>query len=177
MVSAADLKIIMPHSTRIAEMLDPLNAAMEEYGIVTPPREAMFLAQVAHESSEMNFLREIWGPTAAQSRYEGNTRLGNTQPGDGKRFRGRGLIQVTGRANYLLVGGYLGVDLIAHPELLEQPVYAARSAGLYWQRHKLNNLADLGLIVPVTKAINGGLNGIDSRIKYWQTAKKVLGVS
>src|SRR6185503_12838834 len=101
-----------------ARWFSPVESALFEYGILQPQRIAMWLAQIGHESGGFVYTREIWGPTPAQSRYEGREDLGNTQPGDGKRFIGRGLIQTTGRANYQATGNALGVDLIAHPEML-----------------------------------------------------------
>lgn len=93
----------------------PLNAAMQRYGIDTKARQAAFLAQIGHESGRLRYVRELWGPTPAQRRYEGRKDLGNTQPGDGKRFMGRGLIQVTGRANYTTCGQALGLPLLEQP--------------------------------------------------------------
>ena len=167
---------IMPGAgrERAAAFLVPLNRWMPEYGITTSARAASFLSQVAHETAQLRFLRELWGPTAQQTRYEGRKDLGNTQPGDGRRFLGRGLIQTTGRANYAECGKALGVDLLAHPELLETPEYAVRSACMFWLSRGLNALADAGDQVAVTRRVNGGTNGLEERLAFFKTASKVL---
>ncbi|HCA26574.1 MAG TPA: chitinase [Betaproteobacteria bacterium] len=176
MVTKEQLLAIMPLAGSRAEaFLAPLNDAMREYAIDTGLREAAFLAQIAHESGQLRFTRELWGPTAAQSRYEGRADLGNTESGDGKRFLGRGLIQLTGRANYRACGEALGLDLIDDPRLLEQPPAACRSAGWFWQRHGLNTLADQEQFRTITRRINGGLNGIQEREAYYARALKALG--
>ncbi len=158
---------------------EPLTAAMEEFSITTPARQAAFLAQIAHETGCFRWIREIWGPTPAQSRYEPpgpkSVDLGNTQPGDGKRFMGRGLIQVTGRANYMRAAARLGIDCVEHPELLEEPINAARSAGDFWESRGLNELADTGSFEKITKKINGGLTGYIDRCLAWDRAKRALG--
>lgn len=156
---------------------DPLTAAMEEFSINTSARQAAFLAQIAHETGCFRWIREIWGPTPAQLRYEGRVDLGNTEPGDGKRFMGRGLIQVTGRANYMRAAAKLGIDCVDHPELLEEPVNAARSAGDFWESRGLNELADTGSFEKITKKINGGLNGYFDRCIAWDRAKGAMGVA
>lgn len=155
----------------------PLTSAFDEYEINTPARQAAFLAQIAHETGRFKWIREIWGPTPAQVRYEGRADLGNTQPGDGKRFMGRGLIQVTGRANYTRAAAALGIDCVNHPELLEQPTNAARSAGDFWRTRGLNESADAGQFERITRRINGGLNGYTERCVLWDQAKRVLGVA
>lgn len=160
-----------------------LTAAMDRYGITTRPRQAAFIAQTAHESMGFSRLREMWGPTAAQRGYEGRADLGNTQPGDGKRFMGRGLIQITGRANYTKVAKALGVDVVKTPTLLEQEQYAAMASAWWWQDRGLNQLADAGDFLGLSVRINGknkttGLpNGWDDRLDRWQTAKAALGVT
>ncbi|HEU4595186.1 MAG TPA: peptidoglycan-binding protein [Pyrinomonadaceae bacterium] len=154
-----------------------LTSAMAEFEINTPARQAAFLAQLAHESAEFRFMEEIWGPTPAQKRYEGRRDLGNTQPGDGFRFKGRGPIQVTGRSNYRRYGDMLGVDLISNPQLAATPEVGFRIAGLYWRTNGINAMADRQDIVAVTRAINGGTNGLEDRKKYYERAKRVLGVS
>ena len=135
---------------------------------------AAFIAQIGHESGQLQYVREIWGPTAAQLRYEGRADLGNTVTGDGSRYRGRGLIQITGRANYAACGEALGIDLINHPELLEQPQYACLSAAWFWAMKGLNTLADAGEFNTVTRRINGGLNGLADRLSLWVKAREVL---
>jgi len=151
-----------------------IEAAMDEFYIDFPARKAAFLAQIGHESGGLRYTVEIWGPTPAQTRYEGRKDLGNTEPGDGFKFRGRGLIQTTGRNNYFRTGQALGVDLIAKPELLSTADLAARSAGWFWRINDLNKLADAGDFVKITKRINGGTNGLDDRMALYEAAKTAL---
>ena len=151
-----------------------IDMAAPDFDINTPARMAAFLAQVGHESGGLHWLTELWGPTAAQARYEGRIDLGNTQPGDGYKYRGRGLIQITGRANYQAAGYALATDFIESPELLAEPDYAVRSAMWFWQSHGLNQLADAGNFEKITRIINGGLNGEDERLALWDAAKGVL---
>lgn len=151
-----------------------LNAAMLEYNITTPARIAAFLAQVGHESGRLRYVREIWGPTPAQRRYEGRNDLGNTEPGDGLRFKGRGLIQITGRANYRAVMDALGEDFITYPALLETPKWAAMSAAWYWSSRGLNALADAGKFDLITRRINGGQNGRADRVALHEAALTVI---
>lgn len=153
---------------------EPLTDACVHYEINTRLRVAAFLAQVGHESGRLRYVREIWGPTLPQKRYEGRLDLGNTQPGDGERFKGRGLIQITGRTNYDQVGDALSFDFVAHPEALEQPEHAAMSAGWFWNSRKLNALADKGDFLGITKRINGGYNGQADRQALYDRALKVL---
>ncbi|MGV8899998.1 MAG: glycoside hydrolase family 19 protein [Burkholderiaceae bacterium] len=166
-----DLLKIMPQAkSRIDTFSDPLNAAMMEFNISTTARQASFLAQVGHESGQLRYVREL----ASGAAYEGRKDLGNTEPGDGVRFKGRGLIQITGRANYKACGNALGIDLIAHPELLESPVLACRSAAWFWRSHGLNELADAGDQTRVTRRINGGTNGLADRLALFKVAQQVL---
>lgn len=168
------LRRIMPNSqpAQRAQYLPHLQAALAEFSINNPARQAAFLAQLAHESAELKFMEEI----ASGSAYEGRRDLGNTQPGDGKRFKGRGPIQLTGRANYQTYGRLLGVDLISNPPLAATPEVAFRIAGLYWKRNGLNELADKQWFKTITKRINGGFNGLAERVKYYGLAQRVLGV-
>lgn len=159
---------------RATEWLPHIEAAMAERDISTPARQAAFLAQIGHESGGLHWLVELWGPTEAQKRYEGRADLGNTQPGDGYRYRGRGLIQITGRANYQRVSTALMVDLVNEPERLGEPDLAARSAAWFWDSHGLNEVADMGAFETITKIINGGLNGQDERLALWEQAQETL---
>lgn len=159
---------------RAEEWLPSIESAMAEFEINTPERQAAFLAQVGHESGGLHWVVELWGPTEAQRRYEWRADLGNTVAGDGYRFRGRGLLQTTGRANYKATGDALGVDLITTPEELAKPPLAARSAAWYWKRHRLNELADAGDFRLVTRRINGGYNGYAERVALWEKANEVL---
>ncbi|HEY7184025.1 MAG TPA: glycoside hydrolase family 19 protein, partial [Blastocatellia bacterium] len=158
-----------------------IDRVMQIYEIDTPLRASAFLAQIAHESAELKYMEEIWGPTAQQKKYEppGEVagRLGNTQPGDGFRYRGRGPIQITGRANYKKYGDLLGVDLIGNPDLAAKPEYAFQTAGLFWKMKGLNELADVQDFTTITKRINGGLSGLAERERYYEVAKKALGLA
>ena len=157
-----------------------INKIMEIYEINTTLRASAFLAQIAHESGELRFMQELWGPTPAQKRYEPPgkkaTKLGNTQPGDGKRYKGRGAIQITGRANYKKYGALLGVDLEENPDLAATPQYAFSTAGVFWKLNRLNELADVQDFITITKRINGGLNGLAERQKYYEIAMNALDV-
>lgn len=140
----------------------------------TPMRAANFIGQAALESGCFRYMREIWGPTTAQRSYEGRRDLGNTQPGDGHRFMGRGIFQITGRANYDLIGQRIGIDLVDNPALAESPLVAVLTACDFWSLKKLNDLADTGQEDAITRRINGGTNGIDDRRKLVARAKELL---
>lgn len=180
MITEAQLKSIMPNlaAPKLQLYLPHLNTAMQTYGVNTMLRTAAFVAQLAHESAEFRFMEEIWGPIPAQTRYEPPNelakRLGNTQAGDGKRFKGRGPIQITGRFNYKKYGDLLGTDLVLQPDLAAQPAVAFSTAGLFWKTNGLNELADGEQFVTITKRINGGTNGLPDREKYYARAKDVL---
>ena len=154
-----------------------ITAAMDEFSIDTPVRQAAFLAQTGHESGGLKWLSELWGPTPAQKGYEGRVDLGNLQVGDGFRYRGRGLLQVTGRANYRRTGNALGADLESFPDILSGPGMAARSAACFWHAHGLNTFADSGDFITLTRRINGGLNGLADRQRLWAAAKIALAVA
>jgi putative chitinase len=181
MLTENDLQQIMPRLQQAKRQLYMpfINKVMQIYEIDTPLRASAFLAQIAHESAELKYMEEIWGPTAQQKKYEPPSdlakRLGNTQPGDGFRYRGRGPIQITGRANYKKYGDLLGVDLEENPDLASTPQYAFSTAGVFWRLNGLNELADVQDFIAITKRINGGLNGLAERQKYYEIAKNVLG--
>ena len=181
MITDAQLKQVMPNLPQAKRQLylPPLNAAMTANAIDVPLRVAAFVAQLAHESGEFRWMEEIWGPTPAQQRYEppGDlaAKLGNTQAGDGKRFKGRGPIQITGRFNYAKYGGLLGIDLAGNPDLAATPAIAFATAGLFWMSNGLNALADAQRFEAVTRRINGGVNGLADRQKYYARALQVLG--
>ena len=137
-------------------------------------RLANFLGQTCLESGGWQWLKEIWGPTAAQKSYEGRAALGNNQPGDGYRFMGRGLIQITGRANYAEMGHALGLDLIGNPALAETPDIAVLTACQFWKARGLNALADQGSDDTITTRINGGANGRTERHALVARAKQIL---
>jgi len=159
---------------RATEFLPIIECASADFDINTPDRLAAFLAQVGHESGGMHWLTELWGPDAAQDGYEGRADLGNTEEGDGFRYRGRGLIQITGRANYQKVSDALATDFVGDPDQLAQPEYAVRSAMWFWQSHGLNELADAREFETITRRINGGLNGEADRLALYEQAKAVL---
>lgn len=175
------LKQIMPRARdRAGLFLGPIHAACAEFGIDQPRRLAMFLAQVAHESAELRFVKEL-GSESYLARYDTGrlaARLGNSPEadGDGQRYCGRGLIQITGRSNYVACGAALGLSLIDDPEQLEEPLHAVRSAAWFWSSRGLNELADKNAFDAITQRINGGQNGRDERRVYWQRANQVLGV-
>ena len=174
-ITEQQLLQILPNAGRQAGVFVPvLNTAMAKYGIVTRLRVAAFIAQVGHESGQFRWMRELWGPTAQQAGYEGRSDLGNTVKGDGSKYRGRGLIQITGRANYAACGDALGLDLINKPELLEQPQYAAMSAAWFWSSRGLNTLADQSDFLTITRRINGGTNGLADRQELYDKALEVL---
>jgi putative chitinase len=164
---------LMPFSGGRATMFaEPIKNAMAEFAINTPRRQAAFIAQIAHESGSLKYMKEL----ADGSAYEGRADLGNTHPGDGKRYPGRGPIQLTGRGNMLLYGQLLGLDLINKPELLEQPIHGCRASACFWKREGCNELADGDKFGAITKKINGGYNHLDERIAHWLRIRKVLGL-
>ena len=175
-VSAQAVHFVMPHAgARVEKYLDSLNAAMQRFCIDTPARQAAFLAQIAHESGELVYKEEL----ASGEAYQGRRDLGNLQPGDGVKFKGRGFIQVTGRLNYKDASLALFNDLrlLITPDLLAGDDAAAASAAWFWSSRGLNKFADNDDFVTLTKRINGGTNGIEKRQQYWARAKQALGVS
>lgn len=179
MITVAELRTIMPFAHARADVfIDPLNAAMVEFDVNNPLREAAFLAQVAHESGELRYVREL----ASGAAYDTGAKavaLGNTpgDDGDGERYKGRGLIQITGTNNYRECSAALFGDadlLLRSPERLEEPGAASRSAAWFWSSHGLNALADKGDFLLITKRINGGTNGYKERVAYYERAKKVF---
>jgi putative chitinase len=200
-INAQQLLQILPNASQVAGVFVPaLNTAMGKYQIVTPARMAAFLAQVGHESAQLTTVVEnlnysadallrVWpsrfspvqaADSARKPEKIANiayaSRMGNGAPasGDGWKYRGRGLIQISGKENYQKCGDALGLDLITSPELLEQPQYAAMSAGWFWAANGLNTLADPGDLQAVTRKINGGLNGYADRAAIYERALKVL---
>jgi putative chitinase len=184
-----------------ADWVDPLNETFERFGIVTHNQQAMFIGQCSHECGNFRLLEEnlnykaatlmkLWPrrfPTLEKANeYSGNpkkiansvysSRMGNRDEnsGDGFRFRGRGIIQLTGHSSYFHCGKALGVDFVANPDLVSSPKYAALSGGWFWSTHNLNSPADGLDYTKVTKIINGGTIGLDDRIKHVQQALAVL---
>lgn len=173
------------------KFLQPIIDTCTQYNIDTPARLLCFLAQVGHESGGLYYTEEL----ASGNAYEGRHDLGNTQPGDGPRYKGRGLIQITGRANYAALSDALGTDFINNPSLLggknvtvctdEQLQNAALSAGWYWDKTGLNAYADkidisqtieadpnLQAFKDLTKRINGGYNGLQDRVARFKAGQK-----
>ena len=171
-VSLEQLRRIMPGLPlpKGQQYLPYLNSAMAEAQIDTPKREAAFLAQLAHESGELRYMEEL----ASGAAYEGRKDLGNTEPGDGKRYKGRGPIQLTGRNNYRAAGKALGLDLEQQPARAADPDVGFRTAAWFWTTHGLNTLADLDNFREITHRINGGYNGEASREAYYQRALATL---
>lgn len=190
MITLDQLKKIIPNAgPRAGFFLVPLNDAMDEFGIDTPARQAAFLSQVAVESGSLRYVAEIASGVA----YNGRKDLGNTKPEaiaiakkngstPGPWWKGHGLIQVTGYDNHLACGQALGLDLLNHPELLEEPINAARSAAWFWKEHGLNKWADAGDCDGISDVINkgrktapiGDANGFKERLAFYQRAKEVL---
>ena len=198
-ITVQQLLQILPNAGPVAGVFVPvLNAAMSRYQIVGTKRIAAFIAQVGHESGQLtrlvenlnysaDALRKTWPsrfsvelaadvarkPEQIANIAYGN-RMGNTAPGDGWKYRGRGLIHITGKNNYRECGKALGLDLIAHPELLEKPQHACMSAAWFWATNGLNTLADAGKFDAITQRINGGQNGSADRQALYAWALKVL---
>lgn len=148
---------------------------MASAGINTPQRQAAFLAQVGHESGNFRYMEEL----ASGSAYEGRRDLGNTQAGDGVRFKGRGPIQVTGRANYAAMSKALGHDFVANPQDAAKPEWGFKIAAWYWNTRNLNTLADQNnqqAFDQITRRINGGYNGKSDRDQKWKAAQSALGI-
>lgn len=157
----------------IEALLAGLRQAGTQKGLNLPHRLFQFLAQTAHESQGFRYDREIWGPTAAQLKYEGRKDLGNTQPGDGYRFRGRGPIQITGRHNVTQFSQWArsvdpsAPDFVSNPDLINTDPWEGLSPIWYWDSRNLNDWADRGDFEGLTVRINGGLNGYEDRLRYY----------
>ncbi len=179
-LTAEQLKQISPGTPleRINTFLPFLNKHLPAYGIDTATEVASFLSQVLHESGGLKWMREIWGPTAQQLKYEGRKDLGNIVKGDGKLFMGRGPMQITGRANYTRMSKDMFGDdrLLKNPDLLSLPEYGIQSACIYWKWTKMDKVDDDLHITQETKKINGGFNGFDDRQKYFSRAVKIFGL-
>ena len=154
---------------------------MTEAKINNKLRKAAFLAQLAHESAEFIYMKELGDRAYFMRMYDitGSRpsvarALGNNKPGDGARYPGRGPIQITGKSNYRACGKALGLDLVHHPELAETPSVAFRASAWYWRSRGINQAADKGDFQQVTRLINGGLNGYADRVKYYDRARSVL---
>lgn len=175
MIDAQLLQTAVGCTPERADLFAPhLSAACRYYGIDTPERLAAFFAQIGHESGSLRYVREI----ADGSAYEGRRDLGNLVSGDGARYRGRGLIQLTGRDNYRQMRDLLDhlgpPDFLDFPAALEEPQWAAWSAAAWWHSRHLSDLADAGDFDAITRRINGGTNGAADRRQRWERAKAAL---
>ena len=163
-MNTAELSKITPKADpKILEGFEQYSWILDDAGINTPQRQRHFMAQMAHESGGFKHLKEL----SSGSQYEGNKMLGNTKPGDGSRYKGRGLIQLTGRWNYTDMSKKLGIDLVNNPELAADPKVSMQIAARYWKDKGLNKLADKNDLNAITKRINGGYNGLKDRKRYF----------
>lgn len=165
------LKYVVPNLTKAQakSLARDLGQAMHDHSITTRQRAEMFIAQVAHESMGFRYREEI----ASGAAYEGRRSLGNVMPGDGRRFKGRSYIQITGRTNYAAISRAFGVNFIVHPQRLAEQKYAAAGAAWWWLTHGCNKIADSGDFVLLTRRINGGTNGLADRQRYYKRARRV----
>lgn len=159
---------------RLEEFVESFNKYSDAFGINTPLRAVHYLAQVFHESVKLHHTEEI----ASGQKYEGRKDLGNVKPGDGVRFKGRGYIQITGRANYQAYAnsGYCVGDLMSHPEWLCESPGNQKASMWFWKTNGLNALADRDDILAITKKVNGGTNGLASRKYYYRRFKTIFGI-
>lgn len=171
--------------SNVLSMLAGLNERAKEIDLTSPWRVALYLGQLTHESGAFRYDRELWGPTAAQRRYDIRTDLGNTPEvdGDGKRFRGRGPIQITGKFNYEAFTKWAqrrypnAPDFVEFPDLVNSDPWEGLAAIWYWETRELNVYTNFGYedsVRRVTRAINGGYNGLDDRFKWTDRAALVL---
>ncbi len=185
-LTSEQLHLMIPRATdrNIAKFISPLNSAMKEFSINTPLRVAAFIAQIAHESGSLHYVEEIHDG----SNYEYRNDLGNLDfqalqiahanySTTGKWYKGRGLIQVTGFANFKACATALNIDCMKVPSLLSLPINAARSAAWFFDTHNCNSLADVGLFDKISRVINGGTNGRTERRENYIRCRKVLGIS
>lgn len=163
-----DMCITQEGKARCGDYLDAIIAGQSLLN--TPIRLASFLAQILHESGEFRYKEEI----ASGEAYEGRRDLGNIYPGDGPKFKGRAAIQITGRTNYEECGKALGLDLIDNPDLLLDPAYSIAASLWFWRVHNLNALADKHNLAAITHVIDGGMNGWQDRLAYFQRTQDVL---
>ena len=155
---------------RLEPFLEPINCVLQKYNLMPLERQRMFLAQIGHESGQLKYTEEL----ASGKAYEGRLDLGNTQIGDGVKYKGRGLIQITGKTNYALCGLALDLPLLENPELLQQLEPSVLSAGWFWYNNKLNSYCDSGDFYGLTRRINGGLRGIEDRVLLYKRAIEAL---
>ena len=194
-------QILKMKPAKAGEWIDAINETFEKFDISTPERQACFLGQCAHESGGFTALSEnlnysaaslcrVWPkrfPTMTDGQncernpqkiankvYASRMGNGDEESGEGYAYRGRGLIQLTGKSNYEACGEALSVDLVENPDLVATPQYAALSAGWFWNKNKLNVYADKNDMEGLTKKINGGTHGIEDRVARTQAAIDVL---
>lgn len=186
-ITKEQLKAIMPNiegnikknknfaGVTLDKVVELLNKYAAEFDIDNPQRWAHYLAQIAHESMEFRYTEEI----ASGARYDTGAlavKLGNTpaKDGDGQKYKGRGLMQLTGKYNYTEYKKFCGFDVLKHPELLAKPVGAIRSSMWIWRKKNLNYYADIDALLTITKLINGGTNGYSERKKYYNRARRAI---
>lgn len=164
----------MLNKARLDAFVESFNKYSDTFGINTPLRAVHYLAQVFHESYMLNYTEEI----ASGANYEGRKDLGNIHKGDGVRFKGRGFIQITGRANYQAYAnsGYCVGDLMSHPEWLCESPGNQKASMWFWKTKGLNALADRDDVKAITKKVNGGYNGLANRQYYYRRFKTVFGL-
>lgn len=173
MLSETQIRAMMPHAgKRLDPHLPYIAGALAAGDITTPRRVAAFMAELAHESGEYQYMEEI----ADGRDYEWRNDLGNVEAGDGPRFRGHGPIQITGRTNHRRCGEALGLDLLAEPTLICRPEHGTAAAVWFWNDKGLSPLADMDWFVAITRAINGGTNGLEDRLAYWRRNRELLGL-
>lgn len=186
-ITKEQLKAIMPNiegnikknknfaGVTLDKVVELLNKYAEEFDIDSSQRWAHYLAQIAHESMEFRYTEEI----ASGAKYDTGAlavKLGNTpaKDGDGQKYKGRGLMQLTGKYNYTEYKKFCGFDVLKHPELLAKPVGAIRSSMWIWRKKNLNYYADIDALLTITKLINGGTNGYSERKKYYNRARRAI---
>ena len=162
------------HLAITAQLGHAMVADFVQYQINTPLRMAHFIAQCCHETGRWQFLTEL-GNVTYFSKYDGRADLGNNVPGDGFKYRGRGLLQITGKANYGTYGAKMHVDLLGNPDQAAQPEIATMVSCVFWSDHGLNALADADNTLGITKKINGGTNGLAERQAFTTALKGLLG--
>jgi predicted chitinase len=166
-------------ATRVRTYLPFLNASLEQAQVTSARRAAMYLAQLAHESVEFRWMQEVDDGSAYEPLVNPKlaAKLGNTENGDGRKYNGRGAIQLTGKSNYRDCGQALGIDLLNRPELASAPENCFRVAAWFWRKHNLGPMSDSGSVEQVTRVINGGLNGLAQRLFYYESALEALGLA
>jgi putative chitinase len=191
-ITPEQLYKIIPRASKsnIQKFIVPLNVTMKKFNITSPLQISAFISQIAIESGYLKYTKEL-GATSYFNKYEPTTKigkgLGNTQTGDGAKYRGRGLIQTTGRSNYMDLSKSLGTDFINTPELLETPMWASLSAGYWWFKNQKKKTSKMNAnlagcinnkdISGITRAVNGGQNALTERAQAYKSALNILGVA